>query len=102
MLMLQTLQQLTLVVSIVLSDIGASSITVTNNQLRSITISDTARLAIGKFNTAPEIEIVATAGSGAKLTPVMNYNNVVSYNSSFARVILVTQQVIHLLEILHL
>ena len=68
-----------------LSDIGASSITVTNNQLRSITISDAARAAIGEFNTAPEIEIVATAGSGAKITPVMNYNNVVAYNSSFAK-----------------
>ena len=34
---------------------------------------------------APEIEIVATAGSGAVVTPVMNYKNIVTYNSSFVK-----------------
>ena len=67
-----------------LTEIDSTSITVTGNQVRSITISDAARIAIGKFNTVPEIEIVGD-GTGAKLTPVMNYNNIVSYNSSFVK-----------------
>lgn len=68
-----------------LTAIEASNITVTNNQLRVITITDTTRAAIGKFNTAPEIQVVATTGSGAVVTPVMNYKNIVPYNSSFVR-----------------
>ena len=68
-----------------LTDIDVANITVTSNQLRSIFITDAARSAIGKFNSVPEIEIVATAGYGCKITPVMNYNNVVSYNSSFVK-----------------
>ena len=68
-----------------LTAIGTSNITVTNNELKVITIEDDARETIGKFNTAPEIEIVATTGSGAVVTPVMNYKNIVSYNSSFVK-----------------
>ena len=68
-----------------LATIEASNVTVTNNELRVVTVTDAARAAMGKFNTAPEIQIVATAGSGAVVTPVMNYKNIVAYNSSFVK-----------------
>lgn len=66
----------------VTSQIGYSNITLTSNQLRSIKITSAARLAIGKFDTAPIVSISASAGSGASYIAVLAQNNVINYDSS--------------------
>lgn len=68
-----------------LTVIGDSQISITSNELRSIEITDAARETLGGYATAPKIEIVASTGSGAIITPVMNYRNIVAYNSSFVK-----------------
>ena len=68
-----------------LSDIGASNINILNNEIRSITISPTAREAIGTFSTPPVVEIVATSGYGCQAIAILNVNNVVNYDSSFVK-----------------
>ena len=68
-----------------LTEIGAVNITVLNNELRSITITDTAREALGTFNTPPTIEITAATGYGCSAIAILNTNNVVNYDSSFAK-----------------
>lgn len=68
-----------------LTTITAANVTVNSNQIRSIVLSDEARATIGGFSTAPEVEIVANTGSGCVVEPIMNYKNIVPYNSSFAK-----------------
>jgi hypothetical protein len=69
----------------VTSQIGYSNITLVSNQLRSIKITAAARLAIGKFDSAPTVTITAGAGSGASYIPVLNKSNIINYDSSFVR-----------------
>ena len=68
-----------------LTEIGTSNITVAGNEVRSIVISDSARESLGTFTTPPVVEITATTGYGCSVVAMLNLNNVVSYNSSFAK-----------------
>ena len=68
------------------NEIGENNIYISNGELRSIVITDAARAAIGSFDTAPSIEVIANDGGlGATFEPVLNTNTIVDYDSSFVR-----------------
>ena len=54
-------------------------------EIRSITISATARETIGTFSTPPVVESMANNGTGASAIAILNVNNVVNYDSSFGK-----------------
>jgi len=68
-----------------LTEIGASNVTILNNEIRSITITDAARAALGTFTTAPTIEIVDPTGSGCVVVADLNDSTIVNYDSSFVK-----------------
>jgi hypothetical protein len=68
-----------------LTDIGAANIVILNNEIRSITITPAARLALGTFVTPPTIEIVDPTGSGCFVAANLNANTIVNYDSSFVK-----------------
>ena len=69
-----------------LTEIGESNIIIASGELRAIVITDSAREAIGTFNTAPDIEIISDdGGSGASFEAILNTNNIIDYDSSFVR-----------------
>jgi len=69
-----------------LTAITETNITVDTGEIVSILITNAAvREALGAFNTTPKVEIVSNSGTGCIVEPVMNYKNIVPYNSSFAR-----------------
>ena len=68
-----------------LTEIGASNVTISNNEIRSIVISDAARIALGTFTTAPTIEIVDPTGSGCVVVADLNDSTIVNYDSSFVK-----------------
>lgn len=68
-----------------LTEIGASNITILNNEIRSIAITDAARAALGTFTTAPTIEIVDPTGSGCVVVADLNDSTIVNYDSSFVK-----------------
>ena len=67
------------------STIGLSNVTVLNNEIRGITLTDDVRVSLGSFDASPEVQIVSSTGSGAEYVAVLNTNSVTTYNSSFVR-----------------
>ena len=68
-----------------LTEIGASNITILNNEIRSILITDAARIAIGSFTTPPTIEIVDPVGNGCVVEADLNDTTIINYDSSFVK-----------------
>lgn len=67
------------------SAIGQSNITLSSGQLRSIRITDAARLSLGTYSSTPEVTITSTTGAGASFTTILNSSTVINYDSSLIK-----------------
>jgi len=70
----------------VTSIIQASNITITNGELRSIRITNAARLSLGNYNSSPVVTVTSNyGGNGCAFEAILNKNNVISYDASYIK-----------------